>query len=385
MPHEGRFQRQFLLCRNMAKQGNEVSLYAGRHIDSIQKSFFGCSRRKTTDGVNCVLINGTLSKSGINVGRIISMISFEIFLFFKTFFVAKSRRPDVIIASSLSLFTFNTARVLKRRFKCKLITEVRDIWPESPIQAGRLSENNLFVRILRSIEFKGYKNSDGIISPIPKFNEYVKKKLPQLQFRFCHIPQGFDESLFDGLGEFTKPKGKFNLCYSGSIAPGDRLDVVLDGVIGTNCPDIELTVIGSGPLKEFFIEKYHDYNNIVFLDPIPKNEMLQFLKNFDVLVMAWRDLQIYEYGISPNKMIDYLLSGKPIINAFNGYHDFLEEVGCGKYVDSNDTQEMANTIIDFYKMSREKLIEMGEKGRNYALENLNYNKLAAKLLDFIGE
>ena len=313
------------------------------------------------------------------------MLSFEINLFFTTIFVAKNKRPDVIIASSLSLFTLKTACILKKRFGCKLIVEVRDIWPESPIQAGRLSEDNILVKVLRSIEFGGYRKADGIFSPIPKFDNYVKKKLPDLKFRFCHIPQGFDESLFNSSREFEKPTGRFNICYSGSISDGDKIDVILDGVVNTNDPNIVINVIGSGPLKDYFIDKYKEYKNIVFLEPIPKKDMMQLLKNYDLLVMAWRDMQIYEYGISPNKMVDYLLAGKPIINAFNGYRDFLEEVGCGKYVDVNDPQAMADAILEYSHKDKNELMKIGEKGRQYALDNMNFNALSVKLLHFISE
>ncbi len=239
-PGQGKYQRQFLLSRNMVKEGHSVSLFAGRHIASVRTRFWGFKRSTTVDGVNCVLVNGTYSREGINLRRIISMLSFEFFLFFSTFFVKKSKRPDVIIASSLSLFTFNTACILKKRFKCKLIVEIRDIWPESPVQAGRLKESNPLVRVLRRIEYRGYRNADGIISPIPKFDNYIIKKYPELSFRFCYISQGFDESLYFGTRVFDKPQGRFNVCYTGLIGAANKVDVILDAMSMINDKGIYL-------------------------------------------------------------------------------------------------------------------------------------------------
>lgn len=384
-PGQGKYQRQFLLCRNMAKEGHSLTLFSGRHIASVRTRFWGINKSKMVDGVNCVLVNGTFSKEGINLRRIISMLSFELFLFLSTVFVKKNKRPDVIIASSLSLFTLKTACILKKRFGCKLIVEIRDIWPESPVQAGRLKESNPLVKILRRIEYKGYKNADGIISPIPKFDNYIKKKYPDLKFRFCYISQGFDETLYTGSRIFDKPQGKFNICYAGLIGAANKVDVILDAMTKVKDKNIHLYLIGEGPLKNAYKEKYKEYSNIFFLDAIPKKEMIQFLQNFDLFVMAVRDMPIYDYGISPNKMIDYLIAGKPILNAYNGYRDILEEVNCGKYVEANNPQMLADAMIWFSELDKDQLIQMGRNGQQYVLEKMNFGYLANKLLHFINE
>ena len=385
MPKQGKYQRQFLLCRNMAKQGHTVSLYAGRHIASVKTRFFGIKREDFIDGVRCVLVNGTYSKEGINLSRIFSMLSFEFFLLLSTFFVKKRNRPDTIIASSLSLFTLRTACILKRRFGCKLIVEVRDIWPESPVQAGRLKESNPFVKILRKIERKAYTKANGIISPIPKFDNYIREKYPEISFKFCYISQGFDDTLFSGTSDFEKPQGRFNICYTGMISAAAKLEVVFDAMSLIEDKDIFLYIMGGGPMKETFKAKYEDCPNIVFLDPIPKKEMIRFLQNYDLCIMSWRDMPLYEYGISPNKMVDYLVAGKPILNAFNGYRDILEEYHCGKYVDANDSRELAEAIITFSKLDKDKLQQMGDNGKRYAMEQMNFSYLACKLLDFISK
>lgn len=384
-PGQGKYQRQFLLCRNLAKEGHNLSLYAGRHVASVRTRFWGFNKSKMVDGVNCVLVNGTYSKDGINLSRIISMLSFEFFLLLSTLFVKKNKRPDTIIASSLSLFTLYTACILKKKFGCKLIVEVRDIWPESPVQAGRLKESNPLVKILRRIEFKAYSNADGIISPIPKFDNYIKKKYPSIVFRFCYISQGFDETLYFGTREFDKPQGRFNICYTGLIGAANKVDVILDAMIMIKDKGIYLYLLGDGPLKKKFQEKYKDYPNIVFIDPIPKKEMIQFLKNFDLCVMAWRDMSIYEYGISPNKMIDYLVAGKPILNAYNGYRDILEEVNCGRYVDANEPESLADAMVWFSQLDKDELKQMGENGYHYVTEKMNFSYLGKKLLQFINE
>ncbi len=113
--------------------------------------------------------------------------------------------------------------------------------------------------------------------------------------------------------------------------------------------------------------------------------MVQFLRDYDLCVMAWRDMGIYEYGISPNKMIDYLVAGKPILNAYNGYRDILEEVNCGKFVDANNPKMLADAIVEFSKLDKEQLEQMGNNGRQYVSEKMNFAYLSKKLLQFINE
>ena len=241
------------------------------------------------------------------------------------------------------------------------------------------------MKVLRRIEAEAYSKADGIISPIPRFDKYINKRFPEIKFKFCYISQGFDETLYSGTREFEKPVGRFNICYTGLIGAANKVDVILEAMSKIEDKSIYLYLLGNGPLKETYKEQYKDCQNIVFLDPIPKKEMIQFLNNFDLFVMAWRDMQIYEYGISPNKMIDYLVAGKPIINAYNGYRDILEENNCGMFVEANNPEMLAEAMIHFSKMDRDQLEKMGNNGQRYVREKMNFSYLAKKLLAFIEE
>ena len=191
--------------------------------------------------------------------------------------------------------------------------------------------------------------------------------------------------MYSGTRVFDKPQGRFNVCYTGLIGAANKVDVILDAMTMIKDKSIYLYLLGSGPLKDAFREKYKEHSNIVFLDPIPKKEMIQFLRNYDLCVMAWRDMAIYDYGISPNKMIDYLVAGKPILNAYNGYRDILEEVNCGRYTSTNNPEMLAEEIVAFSNMDKETLEQMGNNGRQYVSERMNFSYLGKKLLQFIDE
>ena len=136
---EGFPSRQFMLSKQMAKKGHDISLFYSRSNGKKADPFWGCSRRQRLEGVNCYQLNGPLISYGLSMKRILSWIIFEWNLFVLLLLPNKLKRPDYIIVSSLSLLTFVIGVWLKRKYKTKLILEIRDIWPATIVESGRFS------------------------------------------------------------------------------------------------------------------------------------------------------------------------------------------------------------------------------------------------------
>ncbi len=82
--------------------------------------------------------------------------------------------------------------------------------------------------------------------------------------------------------------------------------------------DIILVVVGDGQEKERLLQKYGHNKQIVFIPPIPKKQVQSLLKLFDVCYLGWKNIKIYNYGVSANKLFDYMYSGRPVLQAFSG-------------------------------------------------------------------
>ena len=54
-----------------------------------------------------------------------------------------------------------------------------------------------------------------------------------------------------------------------------------------------------------------------FFDGVSKNKVPQVLKNSDLLYLGLKDSPLYQFGMSMNKMFDYLAAEVPIIFASN--------------------------------------------------------------------
>ncbi|MEG2277930.1 MAG: glycosyltransferase WbuB, partial [Odoribacter sp.] len=124
-------------------------------------------------------------------------------------------------------------------------------------------------------------------------------------------------------------------------------------------------------------------NNVYFLDAISKLEIPDLLEQMDVLYIGWENNPLYRFGISPNKLIDYMMAGKPILHSVNAVNDWVKESESGVSVLAESPEKIARGIEYIFSLDSKTLSEMGEKGKVFAQRNLNYSILANKIIDFL--
>ncbi|MDQ1283638.1 MAG: hypothetical protein QG666_1430, partial [Euryarchaeota archaeon] len=145
--------------------------------------------------------------------------------------------------------------------------------------------------------------------------------------------------------------------------------------------DIKITFIGDGPEKQRLIGRAKEMrlSNVEFLDPVPKNMALQRLLDADGLVLNLEDVAVFKYGISPNKLFDYMAAGKPVIFSVNASNNPVKEAGCGITVPPRNPLALADAIITLRRMPQESRDEMGRRGQKYVAENHDISILAERL------
>lgn len=392
--------RQFFFSKYMAKKGRKVKLISSRSAKSSnynQSPNIGLKNQYyyKCEGVEGVMLNGTNIVYGFNLKRMLSWFIFESRLLYWSLLKAKEK-PDVIIVSSLSILTFLSGIILKRKFKCKLVVEVRDIWPLTIVEAKNWNRKNLFIQLLSFIEKKGYRNADTIIGTMPNLKEHVEQVSQSDAHKVHCIPMGFDpefttdikvedpyESFFSQI-----PDDNFIVGYSGTIGLANCVDQIIDAAIILKDKPIVFAILGDGPLKNKLMThvRENNLNKVYFFDKANKEMVGVFLKHSDLLVNPWLGgNSIYRYGVSPNKWIDYMYSSKPILVALDGYRSIINEAGCGTFIEADDPALMAEEILRFSKMEKTELKQMGEKGKDYLLKNLNYDVLTKKYLKIIDD
>ena len=145
-----------------------------------------------------------------------------------------------------------------------------------------------------------------------------------------------------------------------------------------NILHVHAVLVGKGFQKEDLQQQAKNLSNITFLDSIPKAQVLSFLSLIDVAFIGWKSLPIYKYGVSPNKIFEYMLANKPILHATDTSFDVVEKSGCGVSVPAEQPELLANALIKLSEMSSQELVAMGAKGAPYVYEYHDYHRLAER-------
>lgn len=387
--------RQFYLAKALASQGYDCTIissmscgYESDYSDYQKK--IGQSLSKDYDGLEHVFIRGIGIKLGMNAKRIWSWCQFE-WRLYKYLSSEVIRKDDVVIVSSLSLLTVINGLITKRVNKCKLVFEIRDIWPLTLIEVGGMSPNNLFVRFLAWIEKLGYRNADLVVGSMPGLNEHILRTINR-EVNFLYLPMGYDDgkmrsdiTFTNRLGDHKQRSHLFTVCYSGSIGRVNKVEEILKTakILYQLDKKVVFRIIGDGPFLVDLKKKYSNLSNVVFVPWLNKHELHKELIKADLLLHPIPKKGLYRFGVSPNKWIDYMLSSKPVLLAYSGYRSILEDAGCAFVVEPDDPAIVAKAILDIRKLDSTFLTTMGHRGRVYLLENLGYERLSKKLISEI--
>jgi glycosyltransferase involved in cell wall biosynthesis len=298
-------------------------------------------------------------------------------------------RPDIVIGSSVHPFAAMAGAILARRFRVPFIFEVRDLWPQTLIDMGRLSDGGLVTRALRKLERWLYKSSTLIVVLLPYAWKYIVP-LGIAKERIVWIPNGVDLSLFPAVVAEEPKSDIFTVMYFGSHGQANGLDTILKAMAELQkmpaCRHIHLRLIGDGPLKPALIAQAAmlELHNVNFEDAVPKNEIPSIAAEADAFVIAVLDLPgLYRFGISMNKLFDYLAAQRPIIIASDAINNPVSEAGAGLTVAPGQHLALAEAIV---KMSCFTLAErncMGRKGREFVELNHSLDKLAGRLVEVL--
>jgi hypothetical protein len=299
-----------------------------------------------------------------------------------------NEKPNVILYSSPSLVGYLAASRLAKKNRAKLIFEVRDIWPLSLVQIGNYSYKNPFIRFLQWIEDKAYRESNVVISNLKYAFKHMQSRGMDIK-KFHWISNGFSTSerinseLLDQEISDKIPIGKFVVGYAGTLGVTNDLNTLIDAAQKLNkYTDIVVVITGDGKEKERLKNKVSKLGlkNTIFIDQIKKLQINDMISKFDVCYLGLLKRPLFKFGVSPNKIFDYLVNAKPVIYAIDsGDYSPISEAQAGVSIPPEDSDAVFKTILELKALPRNLLNAMGRRGRKYVLENYNYTKLAKKL------
>jgi glycosyltransferase involved in cell wall biosynthesis len=374
--------RHFYLSSEFRKLGHSIVVISSNanHLAQIP-DFEKVYTKEVIDGVETWWIKTIRYKGANSFRRILSWIDFELKLLLMP--VKNLPKPDAIICSSLSLFTILNGYIFKKRFKCKLVFEVRDIWPLTIVEEGGFKSWNPFVMFLAWVEKFGYRTADLIVGTMPNLAEHVKNVCGRELNCRC-VPFGYDPALYDvqeslpeGYEKTYIPQDKFIVGYAGSIGVTNALEPLLQCATEMkDNPRVHFLLLGDGDLLAQYKARVADLKNITFVPKVKKTQVQKFLHHCHVLYFSVHDSKVWLYGLSLNKLIDYMLSAKPIIASYSGYPSMINEAQCGTFVPAKNVAALKRVISEYADMPEDALNQIGQRGRDWLLENRPYEKIA---------
>jgi glycosyltransferase involved in cell wall biosynthesis len=390
-PIHGMEFRHYYLAKEFVRKGYEVIIFSGSYSHLYKKlpNTNGTYTFETIDQIQYCWVDVPTYARSVSLGRFWNMF---VFLFRMYFIPTKNiSKPDAIIVSSPSLFPIFNGKHFADKYQAKLIFEVRDIWPLTIQNLAKMYSWHPLVLLLSFFEKYAYKKADNVCSVLPGADKHMIAQRMQAN-KFFYAPNGIlleeveNPEVLASSVQAQIPKDKFIVGYVGTIGVSNAMNYFIDAVLLLqNHPEIFFVVIGDGGEKEALNEKVSSAKNIIFIDPIPKQQVQSALQLFDACYIGWNDEPLYEFGISANKLYDYMYSAKPIIHSFSSENDPIQLANCGISCKAESPEAIKDAILAMHALIEDKRNELGKNGRSYVINHHSYDAIAQKFIDIINK
>jgi glycosyltransferase involved in cell wall biosynthesis len=386
--------RPYYLAREWVRHGHRVTIVAASesHLRSQAPQLDGRARLdETIDGIHYAWL-ATPPYRGNGAARVRNMASFVMRLRRDADQLAASLKPDVVIASSTYPLDIWPAQRIARRAGARLLFELHDLWPLSPMELGGYSRWHPFIMLLQAAENFACRHADAIVSILPKVGAHLEAH-GMAPGKLHLVPNGVDPAEWQGDGPDLDPSlaaaidrlkqdGKFVVGYAGTHGISNALQTLLDAAARLRGQPVAFVLVGSGPQKAELQRSAASLGlaDVHFFDPIPKAQVPSLLQRFDLAYIGWHRQPLYRFGISPNKLIDYMMAGRPVLHAVEAGNDPVAEAGCGVTVPPEQPHAIADAILCLMALGPEQRTQLGQRGRDFALANHSYPVLGQRFL-----
>jgi glycosyltransferase involved in cell wall biosynthesis len=373
--------RHYDLGRELVRKGHRVTIFAaGFHYQKLVEERLAPGetwKSEDHDGVRFVWIR-TFPYKRNDWRRVVNMLSYS----WRVIRAGRKidEKPDAIIGSSVHPFAVASAYVLSRMKKSRFFFEVRDLWPQSLVDAGAWKERSPITWAFRKLEKFLYDKADVIITLLPYAHEYIVR-LGVPREKIVWIPNGADLTRYESLTRYDGGNAApFTLMYLGAHGRMNALDVILDAAAilqEKGLRHVRFVFVGDGPARNDLMRYAEEKKlaNVEFRASVPKSELFAVMSEADAFVFNLEDLP-FNYGVSSNKLFDYLASGRPVLFAGNTANNPVTESGAGFGVPARSPQKLAEAVMRLVALTPQERVAMGNKGLAYMKANHDIRMLA---------
>lgn len=385
--------RHHALATGLAARGMATTVFSAEAVDTVTEPA----------GENVAFVRiPARAYQGNGLGRILNMLGFAARAYRWGRHPERHglARPDVVIGSTPHPFAALAAWAVARHHRVPFLLEVRDLWPESMVAILGMRRWHPLVLVLGALEKFLYSHADRIIGLLQGIADHAAMRVGRKAPPVTWVPNGVDLSLLPDVTPVTEPGDEFVVVYAGSHGPPNSLDTVLDaaellaasdaaesdgahdGAAGAgHLPPVRFDLYGDGVVKPTLVAdaRRRGITNVHFHDPVPKREVYRILAEADAAILLLPKLYLWRFGISPNKLFDYLGAARPVVLAVDAPGDPVTTAHAGFTAVGQDPADFAAKIRALRALPLAERQAMGERGRAYVEENHDMPRLAEKL------
>ena len=391
----GMVYRYYYLAKYWGEMGHKVRIVASSesHLRKVHPVVDKNVAFEVVDGIEYAWVKTPKYESN-NVKRVINMFSFVSALFTRKKEILQNFKPDVIIGSCSYNFEVYPIKSYAKEHNATLIYDIRDLWPLTLYELGGYSKFNPFTFLVQKAEDAYCRKADKVVSVLSNSKEYLMSRgMDEEKFNF--IPNGIylpgwkdNEPLTEEeLLPVKRMKERFGtiVAYTGLHGVANSLRYLVDAARILKEQDVGFIFIGDGLEKKKLQRRAsdNDLENITFLGYVNKEKIPAYLSQMDILFIGLNKQPLFHYGVSPNKLFDYMMSAKPVVYSIDSANDLVSESGCGIPCEAENSEAIAEAILELKAMTKETREEMGNKGNDFVIENYSYKVLAERYIEAI--
>ena len=383
-------------AKYLMKMGHTVKVFAASTVHNSDQNLIADNapyREETVDGVSYVYIKCHHYR-GSGVKRVYNICEFA----WKLPGVCKHfEKPDAIVATSMPPTSCAVGIHLARKYGCRGVAEIADLWPESIVAYGIAGPKNPAIIALRWLEKWIYTKADALVFTMEGAYDYImeqgwENEIPKSKVHY--INNGVDLALYDQNirahviedPDLDDPD-TFKVIYAGSIRKANGLGELMDCASQLrDHPKIRFLVYGKGDDLEMMRQRCESegLQNITFKGAVTKNNVPYILSKSDINVLNYNadTVAVYRFGSSQNKLFEYFASGKPVLSNIDIAYSLIHRYACGISEELSTGEKYAEAVLRLYNLPKEEYDRMCANARQAACD-YDFKVLTEKLFSVI--
>ena len=391
-PAWGMEYRPYYLAREWVRSGHKVQMLAAdfSHVRATQPA----AGAHLIDGI-AYGFYATPRYQGNGLGRVRNIWAFLRAVWRDTPRLVREFAPQLVIASSTYPMDIWVARRIARLAGARLVYEVHDLWPLSPIELSGMSPRHPFAMLCQAAENAAYRDADVVVSMLPKVHQHMAAH--GLELGKLHIvPNGISLDEWQGNAaplrddvasvlQAARAGGRCIVVYAGAMGRPNALDVLLDAAHELRDAPLQFVLVGDGHERVRLARRVvaQGLGNVSLLTPIPKAQIASLLAAIDIAYIGWRRVPIYRFGIAPNKLMDYMMAGCAVLHSVSAGNDPVAESGCGLTVAPESPAAVVLGLRQLAALTTAERSAMGQRGRAFVLAQHTYPVLARRFIEAV--